>query len=559
MSGHISESVSREELRASDDEQVRKLAARYDIEPHMDIERFVPPGPVAQGFILSTALTKVLMGPLGGGKTTTCAFARIYAAAQAPVAWHPEDGKPTRMCRWPVLRDTFRSAEKTVLESWKQWFPKGYPGSTWTGGNDRPVTHILRFIGKDHVRIEAITEFVGLGEHSIETLFKGREYSGAWPNETDTHASGALDDLEQRVGRYPKADILLTAAELAELSRQYGKPIVSGKRLRTVIGDMNAPTIDNWTYPAFITDPKPDRKLFRQPSGRSAQAENLFNLDEDYYDRIIRNQDEHFVRRMVDNQFGYSRSGKAVHPSFDYQRHVAGGRLDYKPALELHIGVDASISGLSPAAVFGQAWSPRIALLDELYLGHGVGPARFFEALKLKIDADYPDARSIRVWIDPAAQFGADREGGQLTAIELGQVILGMPILFAGNGSNELGMRLGAVDGELRGYLEANSHLLICPKKCPTLISALAGKYRFRKKPDTAANQYDDLPEKLHPWSDVADGAQYCILGIRGRSAAIRAAGTGKEPAAARGWRSQGDRRSSPAGGFDPHTIGGRR
>lgn len=558
MSQHISELFDREDLRVFNEEQVRALVAKYEIAEHFDPYRYVPPGPVAQAFILSTALTKVIMGPLGGGKTTACAFARIFAATLAPIAKHPEDGKPTRMCRWIVLRDTFRSAEKTVLESWRQWFPKGYPGSTWTGGNDRPVTHTLRFIGADGVRIEAITEFAGLGEASIETLMKGREYSGAWLNETDTHAQGSLDDLEQRVGRYPKSDILLSRSQLEDLGKQLGHVLVSGQRCRFVIGDMNAPTIDSWTYKTFVTNRKPDRAFFQQPSGRSAEAENRFNLEPDYYERIIRNQEEHFIKRMVDNEFGYSRSGKPVLASFSYFRHVAGGRLDYRPELDLHIGVDASTAGLSPAAIFAQSWAPRIAFLDELYLGHGVGTARFGESLKLKIEADYAEARRILVWADPASQYGADREGGQLAALEVLQVILGLPVMVPANGSNEIGMRIDAVNAELRGYLEPHSHLIVCREKCPLWLEGAAGKYRFRKKKESASNDYDDLPEKLHPWSDLQDAGQYAVLGIRGRAAAIRGAATGRSTpeSAKRGWGSQqGGKGSARRGGFDPHRF----
>lgn len=561
MSRHISDLVSRDDLTVFGEEEIRRLVAKYEIAQHFDPYRYVPPGPVARAFILATSLTTVLMGPLGGGKTTTSAFKRIYAASQAPIARHPEDGKPTRMCRWIVLRDTFRSAEKTVLESWKQWFPKGYPGSSWAGGNDRPVTHTLRFIGKDGIRIEVITEFAGLGEASVETLMKGREYSGAWANETDTHADGVIDDLEQRVGRYPKADILLTRRQLVELAAERGvATLVSGKRLALVIGDMNAPTIDNWTYKAFVTDPKPDRILLRQPSGRSADAENVFNLEAGYYDRIIRNQDEHFVKRMVDNEFGYSRAGKPVLDTFSYFRHVASQALVFRPELDLHVGVDISTGGLSPAALFAQNWAPRLAFLDELYLGHGVGPARFAEGLKLKLAAEYGNARRVVLWADPAAQFGGDNEGGQLAALDLLRLMLGIPVMIPAGGSNELGLRIDAIKTELRGYNEPNSHLIVCPKKCPLWIAGASGKYRFRKKPAAASNDYDDTPEKLHPWSDVQDGGQYAVLGIRGHTGALRgAAGVDRQsspspprPASSSPW-------GGSRGGFDPHSVGQRR
>lgn len=555
---HVAAQISRGELREHSEELIRRLALELDLTPDLDFTRYLPPGPVAAAFLNSPTLTAVLMGPLGGGKTTACAFKRVYAANLAPIAWHPEDGVPTRMCRWVVLRDTFRSAERTVLESWKQWFPKTYPGSSSAGGNDRPFAHTLRFRGQDGIRIEAITEFAGLGEQSIETLMKGREYSGAWLNELDTHAEGALDDMEQRVGRYPKADILLTPREIAALEQQLGRRLhAPTARMRMVIGDMNAPTVDNWTYDTLVLNRGPDRAFFQQPSGRSEEAENLFNLEPDYYDRIIANQDERFVERMVDNKFGYSRAGKAVYATFDQRLHVAERDIAYRPDLDLHVGIDASTSGLSPAAIFAQV-SVRISFIDELWKGQGVGPARFAEALRMKLAEDYPNLprHRLKLWADPAAFGGTDKETDQQSAADMIAAELGVPVQMPGNGSNEIALRLKAMENEFRGYLEPNSRLNVSPV-CRQFIAAAGGKYRFKKKPDSATNEYEDMPEKAHPWSDVADAGQYVVIGIRGHRAVLtgdRGLGqqqgrwssqTGARPA---GWRSQG--------GFDPHRSG---
>lgn len=555
---HIAALVSRSELREQSDEIIRKLALDLDLIGDLDFTRYVPPGPVAQEFLNSTALTAVLMGPLGGGKTTACAFKRIRAATLAPIARHPADGKPTRMCRAIILRDTFRSAEKTVLESWRQWFPKNYAGSDATGGNDRPFVHTLRFLGYDGIRIEAVTEFAGLGEASIETLMKGREYSFGWLNELDTHAEGALDDLEQRVGRYPKADLLLTRREIAELERQLGHKVYSPEqRMRTVIGDMNAPTIDNWTYPTLVTNRKPDRAFFQQPSGRSLEAENIFNLEVDYYDRIIANQDERFVRRMVDNKFGYSRSGKPVYEAFDQLRHVAAQPIAYRPELDLHVGADASTAGLSPAALFGQV-NIRISIIDELWMGQGVGPARFADALKMRLAERYPNLprNRLKVWCDPAAFGGEDKETDQKHAADIISYVLGVPVNMPGNGSNAISLRLNAMDNEFRGYREPNSSILISPT-CTVYISACGGKYRFKKLTSAASNDYEDLPEKAHPWSDIADAGQYLVIGARGYRAVL----TGEQQAAGTRWASQGNAQGQGAGwgrpsGFDPHKVG---
>jgi len=47
---------------------------------------------------------------------------------------------------------------------------------------------------------------------------------------------------------------------------------------------------------------------------------------------------------------------------------------------------------------------------------------------------------------------------------------------------------------------------------CPTLIQALGNRYRYRRKRD---GQFEDIPEKLHPWSDVCDALQYAALGTQ--------------------------------------------
>lgn len=559
MSQHIASIISRDDLKTYRDDEVRKLVAALDVVGDFDPFDYTPPGPVGQAFLNAPELTAFIMGPLGGGKTTCCAFRRIMAATLAPVAWHPGDGKPTRMCRWIVLRDTFRSAEKTVLESWKQWFRRGFPGSTWAGGNDRPVTHTLRFMGADGVRIEAITEFAGLGENSIETLMKGREYSGGWLNEADTHTDGALSDLEQRVGRYPSAEILLTVAELEELGQRLGRRVFSGQRQRQVIGDLNAPTVDSWVYRDLVKTVSPDRRLYRQPSGQTPEAENIFNLEADYYARIVRNQDDHFVRRMVDNEFGYSRHGKPVYEKFNRAIHVARSPIGFDPRLGLGIGIDVSTNTLNPAAVFGQVRSPgRITVIGELYLGHGVGSARFAEALKLVIDEKYGRAPSIRIWCDPAAEHGGDAEGGQLAALDILSVVLQLPVLIPAGGSNELGLRLDAVKTELRGYHEPNSELLICPSHCPQLLEGFDGKYRYKKRPEKASTEFEEKPEKTHPWSDLQDALQYLVLGFRGRTGAIRGAAGGDR---AREQRSPSSQQRGPWGrsGFDPHRVGVRR
>jgi hypothetical protein len=66
------------------------------------------------------------------------------------------------------------------------------------------------------------------------------------------------------------------------------------------------------------------------------------------------------------------------------------------------------------------------------------------------------------------------------------------------------------VDRLLRQTVAGEPALQISRAGCPTLITALGDKYLYRRRRD---GQMEDIPEKLHPWSDIADALQYFCLG----------------------------------------------
>ena len=71
MAEHISQSVSSTELRQQSEDDVRRLAAELEQGADFDPFAYTPPGPVAQAFLSAPEPTAVIMGPLGGGKTTS--------------------------------------------------------------------------------------------------------------------------------------------------------------------------------------------------------------------------------------------------------------------------------------------------------------------------------------------------------------------------------------------------------------------------------------------------------------------------------------------------------
>jgi hypothetical protein len=48
-------------------------------------------------------------------------------------------------------------------------------------------------------------------------------------------------------------------------------------------------------------------------------------------------------------------------------------------------------------------------------------------------------------------------------------------------------------------------------RHCPKLVQALRFDYKYKRKKD---GSHEDLPDKTHPWSDLADALQYLCLGV---------------------------------------------
>lgn len=518
------------------DRETQQSIARYEKDEDFDPYNYVPPGPVARDYLGSTALTTFIMGPVGGGKTVASAMKRIMG----PALYMPAclDGVIRDRCI--VVRDTFRRAEKTVLASWLQWFPRTYPGSTWTGGNDRPAAHTLRFRNERGQIVELLTEFLGLNGQDIGDLLRGYEFSSAWANEPDTLPPDALKYLEQRTGRYPSRRLLPREA----------------RRFRQVIGDFNAPDVDNWVYADFVEKQSPNRLLFEQPSGLDPNAENIDNLEPGYYEQMAADNEDWYVQRFVHNRFGFSRHGKPVYDTFSDRVHVSARPLKFDPRFPLLIGLDGGAGTMNPAAIIAQDHGDtQLKALREVVPGHGYGPTRFGELLAGIIDRDFPEAREIRAWADPAAmQVHGDREEGQLSWLDIVSGILNVPIWIPFDGSNEIALRIDAVKAELKtDGLRPN--LIIDRRGCPKLIRGFASGYCFKRKPETASTTYEPTPDK-NDYSHPHDALQYLVGGYRGRTriiAAARASATRGRLTDGRGGSVWGA--SKGRGNFDPRTL----
>ena len=86
---------------------------------------------------------------------------------------------------------------------------------------------------------------------------------------------------------------------------------------------------------------------------------------------------------------------------------------------------------------------------------------------------------------------------------------LGIPAFPAT--TNNIDPRILAVETLLLQQRDGGPALVIDEQRCPSLVRALGGAYRYGK---TKAGVTKPLPEKNHPWSDLGDDLQYAALTV---------------------------------------------
>lgn len=269
---------------------------------------------------------------------------------------------------------------------------------------------------------------------------------------------------------------------------------------------------------------------FIQPGARDFNAENKENLVLGYYEDLIESNSPEWVEQYVDNKITPSLSGEAVfRASFKSDFHVAKTDLIPIPGTMLVIGMDF---GRNPAAVITQT-DPRgrLVVLDEL-IESGMGVEQFIQT-KLRPLLSQPKYARLPAGIvgDPSGvargQIGEESVFGMFKRLGLSA----QPAQ-----TNNIEPRLRAVEKWLLQQRDGSAAFLISPH-CLTLIRAMQARYRFAR---TKGGILQPVPDKGHPWSDIADALQYAVLGHSGQVLArlvrVRHDRAPRRPPSSKGW-----------------------
>lgn len=442
--------------------------------------------PTLRRFAESDALVRGVMGPVGGAKTSACCWEVFRRAMKQEPG---SDG--VRRSRCVVIRNTDKELRDTTLKTWFEWFPNGRAG-TW---HDTRRIFALRARdrrGRLVMHCEVIFRALDIPKQVRDVL--GLELTFAYINEARETDEAILRGIlnKGRLGRYPSR-------------RNQGV----GATWYGVWMDTNPPDDLSWWYRVFEEDELDNEayQLFRQPSARGPNAENLPNLDPDYYPNLMQGADDNYVKVYVDAQYGTVLEGKPVYKGqWNDALHVSDVELWPMKRQPISLGWDF---GLTPAVVICQR-TPRgqFRVLDEV-CGEGMGVRQLIRGgLMPLLQSKYRGFEIEESRGDPSGWTDDDSDSDHSPAGIVGEE--GLPIEPAI--TQDPRARWEAVRWWLIQLLDARPAFLLNPT-CRMLRRGFNGAYRFRKLQISGPiARYHDKADKGDPTSHPHDALQYIAL-----------------------------------------------
>lgn len=460
-----------------------------------------PPGPVAESFMDAAGFVAGIMGPVGSGKSVTCAM-KVLELSQNQTP-SPLDKK--RYTRGAIIRNTYPELKTTTIKTWHQWVPPDV--GRWR--DEGPPCHHIQVGDLD---IEVL--FIALDRPQDVRKLLSLELSWAWINEAREVPKAILDGLTGRVGRFPEA--------------KHG-----GCRAPQIVMDTNPPDTDHWWYMLAEHDastPKGEElqksvmeaerelraigalaegqalfEFFHQPGGLSPNAENTEGLGHmpggrvGYYTRASAGKTSEWVNVYVNGNYGFVMDGKPVYPEYNDTLHCKP--TDYNPRLPVFIGLDF---GLTPAAtLFHRSAVGRYLVFDEL-VTEDMGAVRFAELLRDKL-AQY-GIQQATITGDPAGDIRAQTD--EITPF---QILRANGVDARPAPTNDFIKRRESVAVPLSRLIDGQPGIQIDPR-CRNLRKGMMGGYCYRRVQVTGSERFADMPDK-GKLSHVAESFQYGILG----------------------------------------------
>lgn len=449
--------------------------------------------PTCATFMQSDAFGRLILGPVGSGKTTACVIELLRRSVEQKPG---NDG--LRYTRFAIVRQTLQQLKATVLKDMETWL---------SGAGIWRVSESTFHLNLNDVRSE--WNLIPLENAEDQARLLSMQLTGAMLSEFTEMNLDIVGPVTGRLGRYP--------------SGARGNPTWFG-----LIGDSNMP-VDQSPWHTFLENIPSNFQKFIQPSGLSPEAENLNNLvqtdatkalPEDhparlaqgrkYYERFVETygEDSDWVKRYVKAEYGNDPSGAAVFKeSFRPDFHIVPETL-LIPGYPLLVGQDF---GRNPWSLICQMDHMGRLLVHEEVPGTNTGLEKHVnQSLRPRLMSDKFLGYKVAIIGDPAGVAkGSVAEESCFDALKrLGFSAFPAP-------TNDIAPRIRAVEALLARQTNGGPTLLVNRQGCPMLCRAMSGGYRYKKTKDGALKPKPDKDDK-EGFSHIADDLQYVSLVVHG-------------------------------------------
>lgn len=448
------------------------------------------PSPTGKLFHEDKSFVKLITGPYGSGKSTTCIQEMVQLACDMPY-WF--NGR--RKARGLIIRNTAAELTTTTLNTWLQWF--GDLGDIRS--RTKPVLTYEHAFNDGRGIVELELMFLALDRPDDIRRLKSLEATFAYLNELNELPENVLSHIKGRVnGRYPS------------------KSFCPDYYWSGVLADTNPPPESHWIYDQFEVNPPDDYKIFHQPPGllkdddgqwfQNPNCDNYKNLSNDYYTKLAGGQTKEFIAVYCEGKYGTVALGKRVYPEFNSDIHAVND-IEAIQGEPLYLGWDF---GLTPACIVAQVSARgQLRILRE-YIGIDIGLRSFAESIVIPgLVKDFPYCKVGSSDADPAGN-ARDQIFEEMSCIS---ELNSLGITTHAARTNNPDARIASVRFFLNRMIDGKSAFLISKKGCPVSYNAFAKDYIYKQLAVSGETRYKDTPEK-NMASHPMDATQYLCLGL---------------------------------------------
>lgn len=470
--------------------------------PYNAIMEYEPAGPTIEAFHRSNAPIRILLGPVGSGKTGGSLTDLMLRVCAVP----PQYGTNVRRSRWFIVRQTFGQLESATIKDYLELygelgaFRKGkhYPYDDWYFGLE------------DGTMVEAHIMFLAFDRPEHIAKIRGLQVTGGIVDEIkELQDPNLVPMLYGRTGRFPhqkSCDPYWNGIWGASQPPDEGHFLVDWFENPPTfhLGGESSVAVEVFLQPGGVIENENGDGWVLNPD-----AENLDNLEPGYYAKQLAINSEDSIRVNLAAMFGAISTGRRVHPRFSRSLHSVPS-IDFDPEKPLFIGADQD---RNRGVVFVQRHGTRYVAIEE-FQRDDMSMSDFAPELRRHIEATYQPACELAkqklklvVYLDPAGE-----QRGQATDATVKKMLEanGFPVVSA-PAKNDPNKRRAAVDTPLRTlHTDGRPNLLVSRKGCPDLVIGLSGKYRFRRVASSEDEKYTAAPVK-NSYASLCEALQYCL------------------------------------------------